>query len=154
MLLLRASGRSAREGDACAVAGEQGLTIRHTQREEIALPCVLEIASGHSPLVRLTGNAAATRGRIDATVIDASEGGLGVLSPVFLPKRALVRVRVRHPVAEDQPPLLEATLRVQRVVMTDRRPYYLIGFAYAQADDAEGVAVERFLARLGERADA
>jgi len=112
------------------------------------------VAPAHSHLVRLTARAAAVRGRAEATLVDVSAGGLGVIAPVFLPKNALVHVRVRSPLDPEAEPLLESTLRVKRVVMTDRRPGYLLGLAYEAGDEASRRRAERFLRLFEEDADA
>lgn len=133
---------------------DQGLKVRHARRHEVALACEVEVAPAHCHLLRLTARAAAVRGRAEGTLVDVSSGGLGVIAPVFLPKQTLVHVRVRSPIDTAAEPLLEATLRVKRVVMTDRRPGYLLGLAYEADDETSRVQADRFLAMFEEDADA
>lgn len=125
----------------------QGLTVRHNRRHEIALACWCQVDSADESSVRLSPKVASTNGQIEATVIDASMGGLGVVSSVFFPKRTRLDVRIPHPV-DDSIVALEATMRVQRVAMTDRRPGYLLGLSFVHEDEASSERVDRFLSML------
>lgn len=132
------------------MANDRGLIIRHSTRHEIALPCELSVAVAHQGLVRLSPSVALTRGRVAATLVDASAGGLGVISEVFFPKQTLLELRVLDAVESDAPPLLCATLRVKRVLMTDRCPGYLLGLSFEVEDDASERMIGAFLSRLEE----
>lgn len=135
------------------MAQDRGLIIRHAERHEIALPCEIQVAAAHQSVVRLTHKVTQSNGRVRATLVDASAGGLGALSEVFFPRNSLIQLRVLHPVDAEAPPLLDATMRVKRVVMTDRRPAYLLGLSFESHDEKLAQRVQSLLATL-EGADA
>ncbi len=127
---------------------DRGLIIRHAQRHEIALPCELVMAVAHESAVRLSAKVSLVNGRVGATLVDASAGGLGVLSEVFFPKQSLVDLRVLRAGDSSASPIFETTLRVKRVVMTDRQPTYLIGLSFEHHDEPSMRRVQEFLASL------
>jgi len=131
------------------MASEPGLTVRHSQRHEVALPAELRIAPAHCGRVRFSPASGARGDRLSVTIVDISAGGLGLMSDVFLPRSALVEIRVADPKNPDGPPLLETTTRAQRVTMVDRRPGYLLGLAFVQRDEALTESLDRVLALAG-----
>lgn len=122
---------------------QHGLQVRHAQRHDAAFDATVRLAPEHAGFVRFSPASGAKDERIAVSVVDVSMGGLGFLSEVFLPRRALVIVRIADP-RNEEAALLEARLRVQRVRMTDRRPGYLIG---GSLDDGQS-EIEEQLRRL------
>jgi hypothetical protein len=112
------------------------LIVRKHSRLDVSLRCKVAIDEEHKSLVRFTS--AGHGGWIDADVVDLSAGGLAFIAGVFIPKRCRVNVRIL-PADEAIEPLLEISIRVQRVQMTDRRPAYLIGGSFDRAS-AEHIA--------------
>ena len=106
------------------------------------------IAPEHAPLVRLSTGSGAREGWIDAGVVDVSSGGIGLVTPVFVPRRCLITIRIRQDEAPDAPTILEIGARVQRIVMTDRRPAYLVGTAFEGLTAESARAVESLLNRM------
>ena len=72
----------------------QELAVRQAQRHDVALKGRMSIAPEHSHLVRLAQSAGGKEGWVDVDVVDVSEGGLALLSTVFIPKRVVVLVRI------------------------------------------------------------
>ncbi|MEM1331457.1 MAG: hypothetical protein AAGG07_12950 [Planctomycetota bacterium] len=124
----------------------QDLNVRSTARHDIALPARVEIAPEHRSVVGLERSRLNQDGKLECMVVDAGVGGLGLLTEVFLPRRSLLIVRAYS--IDEAREVLEATVRVQRVVMTDRRPAYLIGTAFEQANAAMDRAIDGFFAEL------
>ena len=109
------------------MAETQPLIMRRHSRLDVSLRGKFIIAPEHSSIVRYA--AAGPGGWIDADIIDLSSGGLAFMSNTFVPRRALLAVRILA-IGESIQPIVELPLRVQRVQMTDRRPAYLIGGAF------------------------
>ncbi len=84
---------------------------------------------------------------MDVDVMDFSGGGVGMLSMVFFPRKTCLRLIVKG-LREGEPDLLDAVVRVQRVVMSDRRPAYIIGTSFESPSQAAQAQVDALLARL------
>jgi hypothetical protein len=89
----------------------------------------ISVASEHNGLVRFAGGSGARDGWLEVDLVDFSSSGVGIMSPVFVPRRAAINVRL-YGYGPEAPVILEAPLSVQRVCMTDRRPAYLIGTSF------------------------
>jgi hypothetical protein len=76
-----------------------------------------------------------------------ASGGLGLISMVFYPRKCKLRVRVQS-TQEDGELLLDTTIRVQRVCMTDRRPAYLVGGSFDAMTDEAKQQLDRLMQRL------
>lgn len=126
----------------------QSLIIRKHTRHDVALPASIAIDAGHDEQIRFTGRAGARSGAIDGYLVDASPGGLGFMTSTFLPKGSRLKVRVLSPINPSAPPLLETSLLLQRVSMTDRRPGYLLGTVFADRSPQGLAAYEQFLSAL------
>ncbi len=117
------------------------------------MSCDLSIAPAHAMHVSLTAKAASANSTVEATVVDASDGGLGVMSPVYFPKGALVQLSFKnHMNSRDM--AVESVFRVQRILMTDRRPGYLLGLAYADIDGESSRQMAHVVASLDGESDA
>ena len=92
-------------------------------------------------------------GAIDAFVTDASRGGLGVESAVFIPRGCRLRVRMRSQGAVAAPEK-DLIVRVQRVSMLDRKPTYYLGVSFVskgpEHEQTVGAMLE--MARLSQQA--
>lgn len=125
------------------------LVVRQYQRHRCDLPAHISIEPEHAPLVRPAGAALDPAGLVRARVIDASLGGLGLRTGVFLPRTCRLRVRIPDPAGG--PPLLDALLIVQRTALTDRAPTYYLGASFAPGSPAPRLAP---LLAAGPREDA
>lgn len=129
------------------------MLVRRNTRIDIALPARLAIADAHAQQVRFGPLTGALHGWIDADVVDVSAGGVGMISPVFVPRRTLVRVEILDGRNAAGEAMLKCVARVQRVIMTDRRPAYFLGAAFEETNHDSDVALEAFLERLGSADD-
>ena len=82
-------------------------------------------------------------GEFDATLIDCSEGGLGLRSPVFIPKGCRLVIRIDP---GDGGPIFEAVVRVMRAAMVDRGPTYYLGSSLASETAQNDAGMERVFA--------
>lgn len=112
---------------------DHGLTVRQFVRHDVGLDAVITLVPPTTAVLRFSAAAqsALCDGGVRATLLDVGDGGLGVRTPLFLPRGATVRVSVFSPdTAPGSPPLLEAEARVQRVTMCGREPIYQLGMAF------------------------
>jgi hypothetical protein len=104
--------------------------VRRSVRYDVGIRGSVAIAADHAQLVRFGGGAGTREGWLDVDVVDFSSSGMGMMSQVFIPRRSLLLVRA-YGYGPGAPVIVEVPVRVQRVCMTDRRPAYLIGTAFA-----------------------
>lgn len=123
------------------------LVVRRSQRHDVALHGRFRIASDHESSIVLARASGVRNGVIEADVVDLSGGGLGMLTPVFVPKQALLECQILLP--QSSAPALECQARVTRVIMTDRRPMYLIGLLFEAMSDQAAQALSKMLADMG-----
>ncbi|MFT3686435.1 MAG: PilZ domain-containing protein [Phycisphaerales bacterium] len=109
------------------------LVVRQHERLTCALAAEATVAPEHQGPIALSPLAADASGKFAPTVTDISRGGIGLRTKVFLPKQARLSVTITDP-AVGTP--ITATVRVQRVVMTDRTPTYDIGTAFVDPSAA------------------
>jgi c-di-GMP-binding flagellar brake protein YcgR len=117
----------------------ENLSIRRSVRRTIGLSAEISVAPEHESTVRLSGSS-----DISATAVDMSEGGIGVLSGGYLPRRCLAQVRLISPL-DPQKEIFSARVRIARAVMVDRRPAYHIGMVF---DDQSPEFIDRLTAFL------
>lgn len=115
-----------------------GLVVRHAERHRCDIPARLVIDPIHAEKVVLSKSARTADGGVPATVMDCSLGGLGLRSTVFFPKGCRLVVVCSHTPPNGDRFEAEFLVRVQRVVMLDRAPNYLIGVLHLR-DDADDV---------------
>lgn len=128
---------------------KSGLTVRQTVRYELKLRAVLEIASEHSGQVRMSvGGVARTEG-IDLKTVDFSEGGIGLMSDIFLPRGCLARVKVFEGEGQEETVVLDARVRIRRVIMTDPKPTYFLGTAFVDPGPRLQQQLERLIRIAG-----
>jgi hypothetical protein len=117
-----------------------GLTVRRHERHLLSLSALVGVASNPVPAIGVEGFVG---GRLrfspesgvsdsggPAKVVDLGAGGVGFTSTNFLPRGALLRVRILGEGGSHAKLRLDATVRVQRVTMTDRKPTYLYGTSF------------------------
>jgi hypothetical protein len=124
----------------------QGLTVRHHDRHTLSLRAELIIVSAQRGHVRLgTKHASASNDHTLRVVVrDASRGGLGVESEVFLPRMTQATVRV-YADADATRLLLEREVRVRRTVMATEQPSYALGLQFIGEEEGADI-----IARLSE----
>ncbi len=122
------------------------LAVRRHERYVCDLPAQLDVASASASAVRLSQAAVGTNGRVMVRVSDCSFGGLGLKSPVFLPLTSHIAVQLQIPCEAGGS--LSAVLKVQRVMMTDRKPTYYLGGAFEAMTDQQRDAVAALMAAL------
>lgn len=124
---------------------EHGLVVRKTARYDLVLPVSLSIHADHAELVRFGPRAGDLDGWLDADLMDIAMAGAGVVTKNFLPRNALVRLRILSLPGENQKVLVECTARVMRAIMADRRPSYMLGLAFDQNDPQGMRSVEELI---------
>jgi len=134
-----------------------GISIRKSARFEIVLPVRLKLSSKQAVRVAFRSDPeppsaaqdSPDAGFIRGDLIDISRGGLGIMTPNFLPKGCRAEVRICALDADISRPLLVSRVRVQRAFMTDSRPAYLLGAAFVDTDDVFEHDLQLLLTRLG-----
>lgn len=122
---------------------ESALTIRRSERTDVSYLGVLSIRESDSPQVSVLQALGTGDGWLPVDIIDMSPQGLGAISEIFIPRRTAVNVRLFN-TADVSEPFCELSAIVQRVIMTDRRPAYLLGIVFHEPD-AETLAKINFL---------
>lgn len=117
------------------------LSVRQHQRYQCNLAARVRLDSLDAMAVKLSPVASASADALDVRMTDASRGGLGLSSEVYLPPgcRLVVTVEVDGKPREYQ-------TRVQRVRMTDRKPTYYIGTSFSGSSPEQAANVEALLA--------
>lgn len=123
--------------------GSSPSLVRADQRYTCSMQAVMRPAPDADDAVSLTRAVGEGDGTVKVTVVDASRGGVGVISAVFLPRGSHVEVSIAGP--KDM--LGTITARVQRVEMRDRRPTYYLGLAVIPGSDS-GQAMQAVLAEV------
>ncbi|MGE3107711.1 MAG: hypothetical protein AB7G11_02185 [Phycisphaerales bacterium] len=120
-------------------AESSGLVVRQTERHRCEIPVRIVIDPAHAEKVVLTKAARASDGSVAATICDCSLGGLGIRSKVFFPKGCTLTVVCTGEEADAHGFAGEVNARVQRAIMLDREPNYLIGVLHVRdpADSGE-----------------
>lgn len=121
------------------------LVVRQHERLNCALSAEATIAPEHQGPIVLSPLAADNTGKFSPIVVDISRGGIGLKSKVFLPKQAHLNVTITDPVVGTP---ISATVRVQRVIMTDRTPTYELGTAFVDPSAALLQAVAAAVAKI------
>lgn len=127
--------------------GSNNLVVRQSARHDIALRASMSIDKLHAEAVRFSSGACGTDGRVGADVVDVSTGGIGLMSPVFIPRKAVVTLEI-FGLDPQAAPLTTVCCRVQRVMMTDRRPAYLLGLAFERISAEESSKIQSLLDAL------
>lgn len=126
---------------------EVPIMVRRSVRIDVMLHGHASVAPVHASRVRLSPSAPHRDGQVEIDVVDLSSNGVGFISPVFFPKRTLLKLVVHGP-GDGAGPLFTAVGRVQRAVMTDRRPAYMHGLAFEDLTPEQIAAVDGLIGRL------
>lgn len=113
------------------MSGQNGLIVRRNARYEVALPARLRVAAEHQAIVAFGAATGARDGWVSADVTDFGSGGVGLMSQFFVPRGVVLDLELLSLEDQGGDVLLACRVKVMRVVMTDRRPAYLIGTAFA-----------------------
>lgn len=112
------------------------ILVRQHERVTCELDAFARVEPGQGDQVVLSRSAATggrSEGEIRVSVVDVSPGGLGVRSPIYLPRGTKLRVIMSRS-SPDAPDAHQIVVRVQRSAMIDRSPAYYLGGAFVQAD--------------------
>ncbi len=111
------------------------LQTRLYARRQLALPARVEVHPDHAEQLRFSFPDHQSK----VSVIDVSEGGLGLLMSTFLPRQARLEIHIHLPAHGDAPPPAPKVLRgiVRRCAMMDVKPTYKIGIQYLDPDLGE-----------------
>ncbi len=107
--------------------------LRSDVRHQLSMRAQFSVSGPQPPLVRLSAASGVKDGWLEADAVDFSLGGVGLISLVFLPRHAILRLRLITP-GEESRILFEGDTLVRRVVMTDRRPAYHLGTSFHELD--------------------
>jgi hypothetical protein len=121
------------------------LAVRRHERYGCDLPAQIAVAAPCGEKVRLSRSTAGSTGRVSARVVDCSLGGIGLQSAVFFPMSCQVRVWITLP---EGPGPIQADLRIQRVVMLDRKPTYYLGGAFESPAPEQDKSIQALMAYL------
>ncbi len=130
---------------------QSGLIIRRSVRHEIVLPARIRVALEQVESVRFAKGVTDSEGWIGVDLVDFASGGAGFISTVYLPRGAILELRIAAPGlpdGADAPSLVSVRTRVVRVQMTDRRPAYLVGVAYLDPDEQAVAQINTMLSRI------
>ena len=120
----------------------QQLVVRQHERRACKIAATVRVGEQHAAVVELARTVGDGTGAIGVTVVDASHGGVGLESPVFLPRGAAVTVSIRNG-AVGTP--IEVPSRVQRVTMISREPRYYLGLAYVGGQEHRAQTIGQVL---------
>lgn len=121
-----------------------GSVVRRAVRHDVALRAKMSVHPDHAQAVRLSQSSGVRDGWLDCDIVDVSGGGIGIMTHVFLPKRTKLNVRV-FGLAAGGEPLMEIRVAIQRVVMTDRRPAYILGATFDHLTAEQGEKLKTVL---------
>jgi len=111
------------------------MLLRRTTRHAVSLRALVSVSPVHRPKVRLSQALGGRDAWLPCDVIDFSGGGIGIITSCFFPRNCRVWIKVLAGDAESQKTLLAVECTVNRVVMTDRRPAYLVGLGWHEPSD-------------------
>jgi hypothetical protein len=121
--------------------------VRKAMRYDVSIRAALRIAPTHGDVVRLSSGAAGQGGWVEVDCVDASMGGMGFISTVFLPRMTQVTARLFG--ADPTQVVLECPCVIRRVIMTDRRPAYHLGCSFGDLSPELQRLIESLLNNLG-----
>lgn len=121
-----------------------GLSVRQHERESIRLPVEFIVCDEHREQVRFSSSSSAGHSHvIQGMVSDISRGGLGFDCQLYLPRMCEGKVRIFdevttvsqiEPVPPPQP-ILEARVKIKRVLLQGHDLTYQIGMAFLDPPD-------------------
>lgn len=125
----------------------QGLTVRHFDRHDLDLPAEVVIAPEHAEQVHFTS---VSGGVVDATTIkatvrDVSRGGMGLETPLFLPRMTKATVRIWLKAGGAGERVVERGIRIRRAAMVSEAPSYLLGAQFIAREGESDADLEDLL---------
>lgn len=114
---------------------QEQLAVRRHDRRSCDLPGRLRVAERHASQIALSGAVTEADGSVRLRVIDCGDGGLGLRSPLYLPRGAEATVTLEL-IDNGQPVAHEVRVRVQRTAMIDRSPAYYLGTSFVDVSEA------------------
>jgi len=130
------------------MSGQNGLIVRRNARYEVALPARFRIAAEHQGIVAFGAATGAQDGWVDADVVDFGSGGVGFMSQHYVPRGVILDLEIMSLEVQGGDVLLACRAKVQRVLMTDRRPAYLVGTAFAGQSPESIKKIDELIALL------
>ena len=112
------------------MADTDHLLLRRTTRHAVSLRALVSVSPAHRGLVRLSQSLGGRDAWLPGDVVDFSGGGIGVITTCFFPRGCRAWIKVLTGAAETEKTLMAVECTVHRVVMTDRRPAYLLGLGW------------------------
>jgi hypothetical protein len=114
------------------------LVVRQFERVACSLKASMCVNPAHAGVVSLSPEIASSTGSVALVLTDASKGGVGLRSPVFLPKGTQVDITLTDPALAGTPfSHWTVKTRVMRGVMSSRQPTYDLGTALIDSSPAE-----------------
>lgn len=126
---------------------KNGLIIRRNERHEVSLPARARVSFSHADKVKFSKGAGGQDGWMDVHLIDFSDSGLGMVSTRFFPRGSVIDVVVPDPAGGDEA-MIQCSIRVMRVQMTDRRPAYMVGGLFNEPEERLIQQIDELLDRL------
>jgi hypothetical protein len=123
-----------------------GLTVRRFERHELSLPVRVTLDHSSGSVVRLSRSSGGSDG-FGATLVDLGQGGLGIESPHYLPRRTVLRVRLLADTLRHLPEF-QTTVKVMRSRMSSREPSYALGCSFVEPDARLQQTVEDVLSAI------
>lgn len=102
-----------------------GLTVRRFERHALSIPVQVSLDEETQQIIRFSRSSGADN-RFQATLVDLGQGGLGLESQWYLPRKAVLRVRLLEDASKNLPGF-ETSVRVMRSRMSTRQPSYALG---------------------------
>jgi len=125
-----------------------GLIVRRTERFEISLPAKVRVAMQHLDSVQFVKGVTDPDRWINVDVVDFAQGGIGFVSDIFFARGLELELEIMDIGVVEGDSLIQCTLQIKRVQMTDRRPAYLVGCAFNSVDDETKNAIDSLINRL------
>jgi hypothetical protein len=133
------------------------LVVRQFERLACSLKAAMCVAPAHASAVALSPEVASASGTLALVLTDISKGGVGLRSPVYLPKGTQVDITLSDPALAGSPfANWTARTRVMRVIMSSRQPTFDLGTALIDAtptDQARLVELMAIVRARGASAD-
>ncbi len=121
------------------------LVVRGSDRYQCDLAATIAVAPVHARLIKPDAAAPGGGGPVDVRLVDLSRGGAGVRSPLFFPGGARLTLTLTPPGASSP---LCVEVRVQRVMMLDRKPTYYLGTAFEGMTEQNSAIVTAMVQNL------
>jgi len=131
---------------------DPGVIVRRARRFDVVLPASLGIGEAHQDVVHFGPRAGDRSGWIEGDLIDIGTAGAGFMGTTFMPRGTRVILKIFKLGEREGDPLLEVEGTIVRVVMTDRRPAYLLGIGFDAENEETRLGVEALIARLEDTA--